>query len=116
MRVEKGYIVDHKTMEAWGLSSNSMVPKLGTEIPYLLLAEREFAPLPLAGFAGSKKFTDQEIDRIAAESCDMELAQIAKKSIRNRIADTVRLIAIIFAIMVVVLVAIAALSSGTLHT
>ena len=113
--VEKGYVVDHKTMEAWGLSAESCVRKRGTDTPYLLISEREFAPLPLSGRTQGHSFASKELDRIAAESCDQELAQIAKKSIRNKIADTVRLIVTIFAVMVGVLVIVTLLTSGVLH-
>ena len=113
--VEKGYCVDHKTMESWGLSADNCVVKRGTDVRYLLLSEREFAPLPLAGMTVGRRFTEKELDRIAAESCDTQLAQIAKKSIRNKIADTVRLIATIFACIVALLILVALLSSGKLH-
>lgn len=113
LKVEKGYIVDHKTMEAWGLFPDC-VPKKGTNELYQIMCERDAAPISLDG-EGSRKLTEDLINKIAEENCDQELAQIVKKSIRNRMLDTLRTVILIFAVLIVVMVVFGLVTTGKLH-
>jgi len=114
LKVEKGYIVDHKTMEGWGLFPDSCVLKKGTNELYQLMCERDAVPIPLNG-EGSRKLTEDIINKIAEENCDQELAQIVKKSIRNRLLDTLRTVILIFAVLIVVMVVFGLVTTGKLQ-
>lgn len=114
LTVEKGYVVDHKTMEAWGLFPGSCVLRQGTNELYQIMSERDSAPIPLNG-EGSRKITEDIISRIAEENCDQELAQIVKKSIKNKMADTLRTVILVFAIVIVLMVVFGLITTGKLH-
>jgi hypothetical protein len=114
--VIKGYAVNHKTHEAWGLHSDGMVPERGTGKIVLVVSERAVAPVAIRGQGknGLCKL-GQSVSAIASESADEALAQVHKKSFRNKLADTLRLVVIIFAVTVVVIVVFSLITTGKLQ-
>lgn len=113
LAVEKGYIVDHKTMEAWGLFPDSCVKRRGTAEVYQVMSERDSAPIPLDG-AGTPKLTEEIISKIAEEHADEALANVVKKSLKNKMADTLRTVILIFAVLVALMVVFGLVTTGKL--
>ena len=110
--VVKGYAVDHKTMEAW-LLPNNPIPEISTGKMFSVIFERDAAPFSIDG-DNTRKLTEESIALIAGESADEALAQLEKKSFKNKMADTLRLVIIIFAITVVLIVIFGLISTGKL--
>jgi hypothetical protein len=111
--VVKGYVASHKTREAWGLHSDGMVHERGTGKVYQVVCERAVAPINIRG-GGGLCHLGQSINEIAEENADEALAQVQKKSFRNKMADTLRMVVLIFAIAVVVIVLFGLISTGKL--
>lgn len=114
--VIKGYAANHKTHEAWGLHSDGMVPERGTSKIVQVVCERAVAPIAIRGQGknGLCKL-GQTVSAIAEESADEALAQVHKKSFRNKLADTLRLVVLIFAITVVVVLVFSLITTGKLQ-
>jgi len=112
--VEKGYIVDHKTMEAWGLFPDCCIPQEGGKSLFQVMCERDATPIPVSGNT-SNKITQKIVSQIAEEHVDQSLAHIARKSLKNKMADTLRTVILIFAILVAGMVVFGLVTTGKLH-
>lgn len=112
--VIKGYVASHKTREAWGLHSDGMVREKSTGKVFQVVCERAVAPVNVRGGGGLCKL-GQTINEIAGENADEALAQVQKKSFRNKMADTLRTVVLIFAIAIVVMVVFGLISTGKLQ-
>lgn len=114
--VVKGYVVEHKTAEAWGLYPDSRIPEKGTNHLYQILTERDAAPMSLNGQKQDySKRLKETISKIAQENASAARAAIQKKSLKNKTAETLQLLAIIFGITICVLVIFGLFSTGKLH-
>jgi hypothetical protein len=117
LSVVKGYVVEHKTSEAWGLFPDSRIPERDTNHLYQVITERDCAPMSLNGHKAqdySKRMKDT-ISKIAQENASAARANIQKKSVKNKMAETLQLLAIIFGITIGLLVIFGLLASGKLH-
>lgn len=112
--VVKGYVVEHKTAEAWGLFPDSCIPERGTKRSFQVITERDCAPMSLNGQDNSKRMK-RDISKIAQENASAARASIQKKSQHSKVAETVQLLAVIFGIFFCLLVLFGLLSSGKLH-
>jgi hypothetical protein len=115
--VVKGYVVEHKTAEAWGLFPDSRIPERGTNRLFQVITERDCAPMSLNGQKSDKgnMRMKKDMSQIAQENAQAARAAIQKKSAKNKIAETLQLLAIIFGIVVCVLVVFGLISTGKLH-
>jgi hypothetical protein len=116
LSVVKAYVVEHKTAEAWVLYPDSRIPERGTNHLFQVITERDAAPMSLNGQGkeNSKRLKDT-ISKIAQENASAARANIQKKSQKNKYAETLQLLMIIFAITVGVLVIFGLFASGKLH-
>ena len=114
--VVKGYVVDHKTAEAWGFFPDSCIPERGTNRLYEVITERDCAPVSLNG--NTENYSTRmkkEMSRIAQENAEADRASIQRKSQHNKMLETIQLLAIIFGIFFCLLVLIWVISSGGIH-
>lgn len=116
LSVVKGYVVEHKTGEAWALYPDSRIPEKGTNRLLQVITERDAAPISVDGQRkdNSKRLKDM-ISKIAQENASAARANIQKKSFKNKYAETLQLLLIIFAITVGVLVIFGLFATGKLH-
>lgn len=114
LAVEKGYMVDHKTREAWGLFHESLIPKSGTKDMYVLLDERDAAPLVFDGKSISRKSLKDLISDIAKESRKQTQYEIQERQNRDRISKAMSLAVTCCAICVVITVVFSMIFSGGL--
>jgi CHASE3 domain sensor protein len=81
-----------------------------------VLTERDAAPLSFNGQGkDNSKRLKEMISRIAQENASAARANLQKKSFKNKYAETLQLLLIIFAITVGVLVVFGLFASGKLH-
>ena len=116
LRVVKGYVVEHKTAEAWELFPDSRIPEKGTNRLFQVITERDLAPMSLNGNKqdNTKRKKDM-LTKIAQESASAARAALQKKSAKSKLAETVQLLAIIFGVTIGVLVIFGLFASGKLH-
>ena len=113
--VEKGCVVGHDTQEAWVLSFDSLAPKRGTDITYLVVGERETAPICLNGNGKEKqKSTTKLVEAIAAESREEAHFNLKKKEKKDKAADILQILILGFALVTVVVIIAALLTTGDL--
>lgn len=115
MKVVKGYVVEDKTLEAWGLFPDLLVPDRETGKPCLIISERDLTPMALGKARVKHTIATAQIEKIAEQSADADIAKQEAKSFKNKIADALGTIAIIFAITVCIIVIFGLISTGKLH-
>jgi hypothetical protein len=114
--VVKGYIVSEKTGEAWELFPDSHIPEKSTSRLFQVITERDCAPLSLDGHKqGDNKRQKEGMTKIAQENASAARANIWKKSVKNKFAEALLLIAIIFGIVIGMVVIFGLFASGKLH-
>jgi hypothetical protein len=123
LSVDRGYMADHKTEEAWELFPDCCIPKRGTNRLSLVITERDMAPMSLNGKeeeggeeAEKKraKRAEEQLTQIAQESAAEARGGLQKKTLKSKTAETLQLLAIIFGITVCVLVLASLFMSGKL--
>lgn len=112
--VVKEYVADHKTTEAWGLIPDACIQERGTNKSFLVITERDCAPVSLNGQNYSKKMKSI-MSQIAQENASAARASIQRKAQKNKVAETLQLLAIIFGIFLCLLVLLGLFTSGKLH-
>lgn len=87
LEVEKGYMVDHRTSEAWAVtaSPNSQLPRRGTKAHYRLIDERDAAPIEIGGGGLTKKEYSKQIDQIAQEARKAAQYEIQKHQGKDKL-------------------------------
>ena len=113
----RGYVVDHKTQEAWGLHPDLRITKKGTNRLFQIITERDTAPVSLNGKGdkkGDKKRAHATISQIALESAAEARTNLPKETVQNKNAETIQLLAIILGVTVGILVLVALFMSGKL--
>jgi hypothetical protein len=114
--VVKGYVVEHKTGEAWGLYPDSRILEKNTHRLVQVITERDAAPISLNGQGkDNSKRLKEMISKIAQENASAARANIQKKSARSKYAETLQLLMIIFGIIIGVLVIFGLFATGKLH-
>jgi hypothetical protein len=114
--VVKGYVVSEKTGEAWGLFPDSCIPIKGTKNSVLVISERDCAPMSLNGDGqGNSKRMKENMSKIAQENASAARAAIQKKTYKHKFMETLQLVALIFAVGIVVLAIFGLWASGKLH-
>jgi hypothetical protein len=104
LNVEKGYMVDHKTHEAWGLYPDSLVRKANTNDMYALLDERDAAPMVVEGKGITQKSLKELITDIAKESRKQTQYEVQEKQIKDRLAKAMTIAITCCAICLIVVV------------
>ena len=112
LAVEKGYMVDHKTHEAWGLYPESLIPRAGTKDAYVFLDERDAAPIVFDGTTISRKSLKGLLSGIAQESRKQTQYEVQEKQGRDKIAKALSLTVTICAICVVLVVVVSIFTGG----
>ena len=112
LAVEKGYMVDHKTHEAWGLYPESLIPRAGTKDTFVFLDERDAAPIVFDGTTISRKSLKGLLSGIAQESRKQTQYEVQEKQNRDRIAKALSLTVTISAICVVLVVVVSIFTGG----
>lgn len=112
LAVEKGYMVDHKTHEAWGLYPESLIPRVGTKDMYVFLDERDAAPLVFDGKSISKKSLKTLLSGIAQESRKQTQYEVQEKQSRDRISKALSLTITCCAICTVLVVVVSIFTGG----
>ena len=113
--VVRGYVAEQKTQEAWGLYPDYRIPKRGTNRLAQVITERDMAPMSLNGDKHQAKRAKVELSKIAQESASEARANVQKKSLKSKTAETLQLLLIILAVTVGVLVLFGLFMSGKLH-
>lgn len=112
--VEKQYCVDHKSREAWALPpAGSMLKNRRTGVLTTFVSEHDAAPLIFNGrTAINHKRLNEQANTIAEEALQSELYDIEIKAKKNKLMDTLSLLALIFGVVVAVLVIAGMIMAG----
>ena len=114
--VIKGYVVSAKTQEAWELFPDSRIPERGTNHLFQVITERDCAPMSLDGQKqDNSKRLKETMSKIAQESASAARANIQKKALKNKFAETLQVLMIIFAVIIGVLVIFGLFATGKLN-
>lgn len=105
--IEKGYMMDEKTSEAWHLCHNLLLPYQGTRRLVALISERDAVPLsPFGGLSKEERERLSSVNQIAREELHRTLQQLDNDQKQNKIASaikfTVLIVAVLFALVVTV--------------
>lgn len=114
LEVEKGYAVCHKTLEAWALDSENQVKEHRSKALFQVLTERDIAPICLNG-KSNIQLAQNTLNKINELIVDQEMAKIQKKSAKNKIVWGLVLIAVLFAISVMVMILATFFMSGKVN-
>lgn len=114
MAVEKGYMVEHSTEEAWVLHPGSLVRKRGTNVSYALVDERNAAPISLNGHGMPRKGLKDMINAIAQESRKAAQYKIQRHQTKDKLAGVIKFSAILLTILTVVVTVGILIFSGNL--
>ena len=115
--VEKGYVVDDKTREAWAASVRNIIPNRETSGSVMFVYEREAAPPTFLGKtqdALARREFKKNLNTIAKESLNDTLYELQRDSDKNKMASLLRFVILIVAVLAVVLVVAGLLMNGTL--
>jgi len=115
LSVDKGYAVEHKTGEAWGLFPDSCITERGSNNSFQVITERDCAPMSLNDHGDNSKRMKEMISKIAQESASTARSNIQRKSLKSKTAETLLLLTIIFAGIIGMLVIFGLFASGKLH-
>lgn len=117
LAVEKGYMVDHATSEAWAMttSANSQVPKKGTKVMYRLIDERDAAPLELGGGGLTKKQYSEQINKIGQESRKAAQYEVQKHQGKDRLRSMIGISVTFIAVTVCVILVFQLIVSGNVQ-
>jgi hypothetical protein len=117
LEVEKGYMVDHKTSEAWAMtvSENAQIPRRGTKAMYRLIDERDAAPLELDGSGLSKKQYKDQINGIAKEARKAAQYEVQKHQGKDRMRTMIGLSVLSIACTVCLLLVFQLIISGNVQ-
>jgi hypothetical protein len=114
--VIKGYVVSEKTAEAWGLFPDACIPERDTSNLYQVVTERDCAPMSLNGHGHTlTKRLKSTISKIAQENASAARAKIQKKSAKNKQAETLQILVIIFGITIAIVIIFGLFLSGRVH-
>lgn len=116
--VEKGYVMDDKTKEAWALTSRNLLTHRDSSQSVLFVFEREAAPPSFLGQTKDrelKKAFKENLKVIAREALNETLYGLQEDQERNKFSALLRFIILILAILAIVLVAAGLIMSGNLH-
>jgi len=105
--IEKGYMVDDKTTEAWHLCHSFLLPYQGTRRLVSLISERDAVPLsPFGGLSKEGRERFSNVNQIAREELHRTLQQLDKDQKQHMVASaikfTVLIVAVLFALVVLV--------------
>jgi len=114
LSVEKGYAVEHKTLEAWGLFPDSCIAERDTKKSFQVITERDCAPMSLNGGDNSKLMKDA-LSKIAQEKASEARSNVQRKSLKSKTTETLLLLAIIFGVVIGMVVIFGLFASGKLH-
>lgn len=115
--VEKGYMVDHRTSEAWATTANpnSQIPRRGTRAMYTLIDERDAAPIEIGGGGLTKKELSKQINSIAQESRKAAQYEVQKKQGRDKLAGLLGTSVLAIAVTVCLILVFQLIISGNVH-
>lgn len=114
LRVERGFLIDHRFRQAWGLMPTASTVLRGTTKPFQLLYERALAPYsPTAGKWLS--YGEKSVSEVARECLAETLASLPKIGSRDKLAEAVKLVIIVFALLIGLVVVAGLLSGGQLN-
>jgi len=116
--VNRGYVVDAKEREAYFIDAEALIKAQTGKVSILPVSERSAVPLYL-GVGNVKwgqrvKVLNLHLKTIAQENLEKALAALPDKASKDKIADTVRLVILLFAITAVCLILAGLLSSDNL--
>jgi len=115
LSVEKGYAVEHKTREAWGLFPDSCIAERGTKKSFQVITERDCAPMSLNGGGDNSKLMKDALSKIAQEKASEARSNVQRKSLKSKTTETLLLLAIIFGVVIGMVVIFGLFASGKLH-
>jgi len=114
LSVEKGYMVDHNTSEAWTLHPGSMVRKRGADKSFALVDERDAASISLNGLGPNKKALNETINIIAKEARKEAQYKIQRNQAKDKLASAFKFVLILAAVMTAMVTIAALFFSGNL--
>jgi len=114
LEVEKGYMVDHHTSEAWAVtaSANSQVPRRNTKAMYRLIDERDAAPLEIGGGGLTKKQYSEQINKIAQEARKAAQYEVQKKQGKDKLRSLIGVSVLSIAVTVCLILVFQLIISG----
>jgi len=113
LRVERGFLVDHRFRQAWGLMPTASTSLRGTMKSFQILYERGLAPYsPAAG--KWLAYGEKSVSEIAAECLAETLASLPKVGSRDKLAEAVKLVILVFALLIGLVVVAGLLGGGQL--
>lgn len=117
MEVVKGYMVDHRTSEAWALTTGeySQVQKRGQKSMWRLVDERDAAPLEVGKGGMSKKKLSAMVSGIAKEARKAASYEIQKKQGKDKLASALGTSVVMLTALVMFLMVVQLLVSGKLQ-
>jgi len=118
LSVERGYVVDESGLEAYFLDSDALRRRKGDRVPCLPVCEASAVPLYFASDkdrAERLRVLKPMMTQIARESLRKTQSNLTELASKDKLAETLRFLAILFAIIFVLLIMAGLISSGNLH-
>ena len=105
--VDIACLTDDETEQGWALMSECIFPKRGTDAPYLLISERDIAPIRINGNGASlRKASDKLCDQLVHEARRQAHFRYEKGKNKDKLADALVLLTlstfVLFGIVVIV--------------
>jgi len=113
--VEKGCVRDDKTQEAWVLWHESLVRRENSNESYLVVSERDVAPLCLNGNSSASKDITKLVNAIAAESRERAHFNLEKQNRKDKLAEILQVLILGGAVVAVIVIIAGLVLSGRFH-
>jgi hypothetical protein len=112
--IEKGYMVDDKTSEAWHLCHALLLPYQGTRRLVSLISERDAVPLsPFGGLSEEERQRFSNVNQIAREELYRTLQQLDEDQKKNKIASAIKFTVLIVAVMFALVTLVSLVQGGS---
>ena len=117
LQVEKGYMVDHKTNEAWAISTNpnSQIPRRGTKAMYGLIDERDAAPIEIGGGGLTKRDFASQVNDIAREARKAAQYEVQKSQGKDKFRQLIGLSVLFIAVTTCLILVFQLIISGNVQ-
>lgn len=111
--VDIGCLTDDMTEQGWALMSECVFHKRGVDSPYLLISERDIAPIQIKGNGASlRKASDTQCNRLVHEARRQAHFRFEKGKNKDKLADALVLLTLLTFVLFGIVVIVGLIGSG----
>jgi len=111
--VDIACLTDDMTEQGWALMSDCVFPKKSTDSPFLLISERDIAPIQVNGNGASlRKASDKQCNQLVQEARRQAHFRFEKGKKKDKLADALVLLTLLTFALFGIVVVVGLIGSG----